>query len=253
MKVIEVISEKQYVDMKSRRGFITNGTMAMLGLAAFPLTTIATPQVPWSTLARALGILATNIGYGVIGNTVYDYIKSWNSQQKSTLEQKEQELRRKGFSDTSTSQVYGSSDKRRYINNYSPYIFYPVLYNNGNGINGIVPYFYYDQVRDYYGNVWGGYRCNCALAAPSIVALGEFAARLDNPSDLLPYGQNSQQSASYGFYNRPYDQPDIYNTTQNGKVAIAYEPTRVNRGEVRVIYKKPGAKPIAETYGIAYS
>jgi hypothetical protein len=29
MKVIEVISEKQYVDMKSRRGFITNGTMAM--------------------------------------------------------------------------------------------------------------------------------------------------------------------------------------------------------------------------------
>ena len=271
-------SDTQENPLVSRRKFIVGGAMGAVGLTLAPSLTVraATPIVG-GVFLRFLGQLATNVAFGVVGNYVYDYLKSlYPGQRDYALSQYNSARNRGYYSEPGWGVVYGP--RRYYGSNLeeegeerpaaeyqkaslpaagvaqanSSYVFFPLLMLRDQ-INGLAQFI----------NLVGGGYFTGWLAGPSVVGLrlaardmlseGIYDSERQLRRALLP---KCQSSVSLGVFQRSYMQPDVF-CSDNGAVAVNYGSNGRGDGEVRVTYRenvRTGQRTVFDQkYGLEYS
>jgi hypothetical protein len=163
------------------------------------------------------------VGYGLIANAVYDWLRSLSATQRAHVRADCRKLVTYGYIDPLRRQV------PVYAANAGGHCAYhPVLYPDQ--MNGLVSF--YDFCR---------WQVNACLAVPSILGIKNAVKEYCQDTGADPYRAaasfvpDRQRSASFGHFGRSYARADEYVSRDLTRVRVNYRRRARNLGEVRVI------------------
>ena len=267
------------VNFKNRRYLLIKGSLGVLGLTMFPGQLIKASVDPnpllQPLLLRFLGSFATNVGFGLVTNYVYDYLKTYFGNKSEPVSQYNR-TRNWGYSYQPQWGFYGS---RRYYsggNNkglesgkgspivhaslngetnaaggYYSYLFFPWLMSDR--LNGLASFMNLVQGGFFTGSLSAPTVLGLTQASIDLLSAGIVRSQHEVSRALLPYCQDDM---SLGVFQSSYRAPDSY-CSDAGKVKVNYQALGRGKGQVRVTYRKnmlTGQKTVFDNaYGVDYA
>jgi hypothetical protein len=254
MDMFHHLSAARRVSPVDRRTFVSRAGQTVAGLALLPLVAPLGPLLAgpgrsiavaragaWTFLLKHLKALSKAVTYGVVTDSVSQWVTSLSASQKDRVDSGNGDLVQRGYLNPlgRSLPIYGENEKSLHC------VYYPVL--SPDELNGIVPFYDFCSCT-----------CRALLATPSIFGLGQAAADFgqENGFDgaqvaayMIP---DKQHSASYGKFADSYTTPDRFVSENNTRVRVNYQRQSADLGDVRVVAKIDHLKGTKTIFDASY-